>query len=116
MGSENLLGPVHPDDRGMKCLVLDLDETLVHSSFKPTQNPDYIIPVDIEGTIHRVYVCKRPGVDEVSGRVGKWVDEVGGRVWVGGWVGVGEWGRVAVGWRLGGWLGGWPPLCLLEQY
>ena len=31
---------------------------------KPTANPDYIIPVDIEGTIHHVYVCKRPGVDD----------------------------------------------------
>jgi len=52
-------------------LVLDLDETLVHSSFKPTENPDYIIPVEIEGTVHRVYVCKRPGVDEFMRRMGE---------------------------------------------
>lgn len=29
-----LLGPIAPEHRGRKCLVLDLDETLVHSSFK----------------------------------------------------------------------------------
>jgi RNA polymerase II subunit A small phosphatase-like protein len=29
-----LLGPIRPEHRGRKCLVLDLDETLVHSSFK----------------------------------------------------------------------------------
>lgn len=58
------LGPIHPADVGQKCLVLDLDETLVHSSFRPTENPDFIIPVDIDGMIHNVYVLKRPGVDE----------------------------------------------------
>jgi hypothetical protein len=29
-----LLGPIREQDKGRKCLVLDLDETLVHSSFK----------------------------------------------------------------------------------
>ena len=29
-----LLPPVRPEHKGRKCLVLDLDETLVHSSFK----------------------------------------------------------------------------------
>ncbi|OQS04298.1 NLI interacting factor-like phosphatase [Thraustotheca clavata] len=53
-----------PGDEGKKCLVLDLDETLVHSSFKPIHNPDYVIPVEIEGHVHQVYVLKRPGVDE----------------------------------------------------
>lgn len=50
-------------DRGKKTLVLDLDETLVHSSFKPIANPDYIIPVEIEGKIVDVYVLKRPWLD-----------------------------------------------------
>lgn len=68
---KQLLGAMLPKDRGKMCLVLDLDETLVHSSFKPTQNPDYIIPVEIEGTVHKVYVCKRPGVDEFMRRMGE---------------------------------------------
>lgn len=29
-----LLPPIAPEHKGRKCLVLDLDETLVHSSFK----------------------------------------------------------------------------------
>ena len=33
-GPRGLLPPVQPHLRGRKCLVLDLDETLVHSSFK----------------------------------------------------------------------------------
>ncbi|CCI44559.1 unnamed protein product [Albugo candida] len=60
---ESVLPPQFPQDIGKKCLVLDLDETLVHSSFRPTSNPDYIIPVEIDGMLHQVYVCKRPGVD-----------------------------------------------------
>lgn len=54
-----------------KCLVLDLDETLVHSSFKPVPNADFIIPVEIDGVIHRVYVMKRPYVDEFLARCAK---------------------------------------------
>lgn len=63
VGEGPLLGPVLDCDRGKPCLVLDLDETLVHSSFKPVPNPDYVIPVEIDGTVHHVYVCKRPGCD-----------------------------------------------------
>lgn len=61
---KSVLEPMGEQDAGKKCLVLDLDETLVHSSFKPTSNPDYIIPVDIDGTVHQVYVLKRPGVEK----------------------------------------------------
>ncbi|RLN13986.1 hypothetical protein BBI17_007731, partial [Phytophthora kernoviae] len=42
---KSVLPPAAPQDANKKCLVLDLDETLVHSSFRPTSNPDYIIPV-----------------------------------------------------------------------
>lgn len=53
------------------CLVIDLDETLVHSSFKPIANPDFIVPVEIDGTIHQVYVLKRPFVDEFLQKMGQ---------------------------------------------
>jgi Dullard-like phosphatase family protein len=66
-----LLGEQYGDCIGKKCLVLDLDETLVHSSFKPTKNADFIIPVEIDGITHQVYVGKRPNVDEFLQRMGK---------------------------------------------
>lgn len=37
--TRTLLGPMRGEDQGRKTLVLDLDETLVHSSFKPIPNP-----------------------------------------------------------------------------
>jgi len=60
----HLLVQQPPDLAGRKTLVLDLDETLVHSSFKPIPNPDFIIPVEIEDQVHKVYVLKRPSVDK----------------------------------------------------
>lgn len=86
-----LLPPIAAEHKGRKCLVLDLDETLVHSSFKvsticqvqndqhlliflPSQilhQADFTIPVEIEGNYHNVYVIKRPGVDEFMKRVGE---------------------------------------------
>ena len=36
------------------CLVIDLDETLVHSSFKPVPNADFIVPVEIDDQVHQV--------------------------------------------------------------
>ena len=71
-----LLPPLVPQDHGKKCLVLDLDETLVHSSFKPTADPDYVIPVDIEGTVHKVYVAKRPGVDNFMAEVARFYEVI----------------------------------------
>lgn len=64
--------PDLPDGQTRKrCLVLDLDETLVHSSFKPIPDADFRIEIELEGTIHRVYVRKRPFVDEFLKDVGK---------------------------------------------
>lgn len=59
-----LLPDLHHDDHGKKCLVLDLDETLVHSSFRAVPGADFVIPVQIEDVVHFVYVAKRPGVDD----------------------------------------------------
>lgn len=53
--------PTHHDK---KCLVLDLDETLVHSSFRLVPNVDFVIPVTVDSTVHSVYVAKRPHVDQ----------------------------------------------------
>lgn len=35
-------------------LILDLDETLVHSSFKPVPGADYIIDIDVDNTFYKV--------------------------------------------------------------
>ncbi|CAG6021946.1 carboxy-terminal domain RNA polymerase II polypeptide A small phosphatase 2 [Menidia menidia] len=67
----SLLPEVMAQDQGKICVVIDLDETLVHSSFKPISNADFIVPVEIEGTTHQVYVLKRPYVDEFLQRMGE---------------------------------------------
>lgn len=66
-----LLPPAKFPLKGRKCLILDLDETLVHSSFKILNQADFTIPVEIEGQYHNVYVIKRPGVDAFMKRVGE---------------------------------------------
>jgi carboxy-terminal domain RNA polymerase II polypeptide A small phosphatase len=90
-----LLPPPLPHLQNRKCLVLDLDETLVHSSFKVwfsllfkfssresgtnglfdslqvLERADFTIPVEIEGQYHNIYVIKRPGVDQFMKRVGE---------------------------------------------
>ncbi|CDO75660.1 hypothetical protein BN946_scf184941.g13 [Trametes cinnabarina] len=66
-----LLPPIAPEHAGRKCLVLDLDETLVHSSLRPVNAPDYIVPVEIESYWHNFYVLKRPGVDVFLQRMGE---------------------------------------------
>ena len=65
-----LLSRPHTSDHNKKCLIVDLDETLVHSSFKPVKNADFIIPVEIDNVVHQVYVLKRPHTDEFLDRVG----------------------------------------------
>ncbi|XP_036374593.1 CTD small phosphatase-like protein isoform X1 [Megalops cyprinoides] len=66
-----LLPEMKISDYGKKCVVIDLDETLVHSSFKPISNADFIVPVEIDGTVHQVYVLKRPHVDEFLQKMGE---------------------------------------------
>ena len=45
------------------CLVLDLDEHVGSLVVSTVPNPDYIIPVEIDGKVTDVYVLKRPWVD-----------------------------------------------------
>eukprot|EP00457_Paulinella_chromatophora_P007352 gb/GEZN01007375.1/.p1 GENE.gb/GEZN01007375.1/~~gb/GEZN01007375.1/.p1 ORF type:complete len:248 (+),score=38.22 gb/GEZN01007375.1/:243-986(+) len=66
-----LLDPMEPEDakRGLKTLVLDLDETLVHSSFTKINDADFEISIELDGSVYQVFVRKRPGVDEFM----KWI-------------------------------------------
>ena len=51
--------------RKKKTLVLDLDETLVHSSFTPPpRQPDISFSVNFDGINRMIYVLKRPHVEE----------------------------------------------------
>jgi RNA polymerase II subunit A small phosphatase-like protein len=59
-----LLPPQSTSKRGKKCLVLDLDETLVHSKFTTEGHYDIKLSIDIEGLKQIVYVSKRPHVDD----------------------------------------------------
>jgi len=68
---DHLLPPIPEHKKGKKCLVLDLDETLVHSSFKPVDRSDFIVPVEIENQVHKVYVAKRPYVDDFLKKCGE---------------------------------------------
>eukprot|EP00638_Chattonella_subsalsa_P021876 CAMPEP_0117883170 /NCGR_PEP_ID=MMETSP0950-20121206/17941_1 /TAXON_ID=44440 /ORGANISM="Chattonella subsalsa, Strain CCMP2191" /LENGTH=348 /DNA_ID=CAMNT_0005738927 /DNA_START=208 /DNA_END=1254 /DNA_ORIENTATION=+ len=68
---QKLLPPKLKEDQTKPTLVLDLDETLVHSSFKVLPHTDYIIPVSIDNQTYRVYVCKRPGVHDFLIRMAK---------------------------------------------
>lgn len=38
---------------------------------QPINNADFIVPVEIDGTVHQVYVLKRPHVDEFLKRMGE---------------------------------------------
>ncbi len=58
-----MLGPMEDRCKGKKTLILDLDETLVHSQFKHVKKPDYVIPVDIDGKVCNIFVLKRPGAE-----------------------------------------------------
>jgi carboxy-terminal domain RNA polymerase II polypeptide A small phosphatase len=70
--TDPLLPP--PEDPTKKCLVLDLDETLVHSSFQAVRADAgvsfFTIPVEIERSVHDINVIRRPGLDEFLRAVG----------------------------------------------
>ena len=77
-----LLPPQKEQYKGKKTLVLDLDETLVHSSFQIIENSHIILPVIyltqviIEEQTLYIFVLKRPGLDEFLKRVCKMFEVV----------------------------------------
>lgn len=71
-----LLPPAETHTGDRICLVLDLDETLVHSSFTPISDADFEIPLEMQGETHMVFVKKRPGVDQFLKKVSEWYEVV----------------------------------------
>lgn len=56
------LPPQSYSSYGKKTLVLDLDETLVYSSFLCTFEPDLVLPVQVDHKVYSLFVKERPGV------------------------------------------------------
>ena len=59
-----------------KTLILDLDETLVHSSFVPFEKNDIILNVDFESVMYNIYVLVRPGAEEFIKKVSKYYEVI----------------------------------------
>jgi len=57
-----------------KTLILDLDETLVHSTIKPVSHHHMTVDVLIDGVNCTFYVIKRPHVDYFLKKVAEWYD------------------------------------------
>ena len=51
-----------------KTLVLDMDETLIHTDFHPSFKFERTLTVVLEGENTPVYLSVRPGVEEFLGR------------------------------------------------
>ena len=63
--SKKLLLPPKPHNSTKKTLILDLDETLVHSGFNPfTRQSDISLQINIDGKYHTINILKRPHVDQ----------------------------------------------------
>jgi RNA polymerase II subunit A small phosphatase-like protein len=61
-----------PKNSSKKTLVLDLDETLVHSQFLPFSiKSDIVFKIDLDNQLHDIHVMIRPGVNDFLKRMGK---------------------------------------------
>jgi RNA polymerase II subunit A small phosphatase-like protein len=60
----------------LKTLVLDLDETLVHSTFDYIDNPDLIINMEVDEIVYEIFVLVRPGCFEFIEELSKYFEIV----------------------------------------
>ena len=72
----NLLPPKLPEYLNKKTLILDLDETLVHSSFLPFPKNDIILNVQFDGNFYKIYVLVRPGAEEFIKNISQYYELV----------------------------------------
>lgn len=61
--SDALLPPQSEKSAGKKCLVIDLDETLVHTSFQVSSTYDFTNKMLYKGHEYDIFVAKRPGCE-----------------------------------------------------
>ena len=60
-----------------KTLVLDLDETLVHSGFNPfIPSSDIILKIKLDNNLHDIHVLIRPGVEEFINKMSQFYEIV----------------------------------------
>ena len=77
LDQNNLLLPQKSSEfSDKKTLILDLDETLVHSSFVPFEKNDIILNVDFESVMYNIYVLVRPRAEEFIKKVSKFYEIV----------------------------------------
>ena len=76
LNSQKLLLPPKPHNSTKKTLILDLDETLVHSSFTPFEKNDIVLNVDFEGVMYNIYVLVRPDAELFIKTVAKFYEVV----------------------------------------
>ena len=76
LNNELLLPNKSSEFSDKKTLVLDLDETLVHSSFTPFDSNDIVLNVDFDGMLYNIYVLVRPGVEYFIKTVAKYYEIV----------------------------------------
>ena len=58
------LGPQPKHLEGLKTLIFELEETLIHRHIEPIGNPLCVIPVSIDGNNLKIYIQPRPFVKE----------------------------------------------------
>lgn len=74
MNNKKLLPDKAPEFVNKKTLIIDLDETLVHSGFtqyNPLIPSDLILNVELEKTMKEIHVLIRPGVEDFLNRMSK---------------------------------------------
>ena len=69
-----LLPPKSESFADKKTLILDLDETLVHSSFTPFKKNDIVLEVDFEGVMYNIYVLVRPYAEDFLKNMSKYFE------------------------------------------
>ncbi|CAD2103521.1 NLI interacting factor-like phosphatase, putative [Plasmodium vinckei lentum] len=71
-----LLGEQKGKDKGRKTVVLDLDETLIHSSLRNDKGNSFRIHIELGNEKCFIYVNKRPGVDYFFQEISKYYEIV----------------------------------------
>ncbi|SCM25851.1 NLI interacting factor-like phosphatase, putative [Plasmodium chabaudi chabaudi] len=73
---ESLLGEQKGKNKGRKTVVLDLDETLIHSSLRNDKGNAFRINIELGTEKCFIYVNKRPGVDYFFQEISKYYEIV----------------------------------------